>query len=77
MPLILPPPVAWATHHDEPMLFPSRDEAASYCGDDERPIELCDRAAVLKAIASYLDSNWMSAREYANELRAAAVKGAT
>ena len=33
-------PAAWMTHHDEPMLFPSRAEAAQYCDDDERPIAL-------------------------------------
>jgi hypothetical protein len=32
--------VAWMTHHDEPMLFPTREEAASYCADDEEPIPL-------------------------------------
>lgn len=33
-------PVAWMTHHDEPMLFPTEDEARSYCDDDEQPIPL-------------------------------------
>lgn len=33
-------PVAWMTHHDEPMLFPTQAEAAQYCEDDERPIAL-------------------------------------
>lgn len=32
--------VAWMTRHDEPMLFLSREEAATYCGDDEDPISL-------------------------------------
>lgn len=31
---------AWATHHDEPMLFLDREEAALYCEDDEQPIPL-------------------------------------
>jgi len=32
--------VAWATHHDEPMLFVTRAEAMTYCDDDEQPIPL-------------------------------------
>lgn len=32
--------VAWMTHHDEPMLFPTREEAADYCDEDEQPIAL-------------------------------------
>lgn len=35
-----PEPVAWMTHHDEPMLFPSKSEAATYCGDGEEPAAL-------------------------------------
>jgi hypothetical protein len=30
----------YATHHDEPMLFPTREEAALHCDDDEEPIAL-------------------------------------
>ena len=33
-------PVAWMTHHDEPLLFLTEIEAAEYCDDDERPIPL-------------------------------------
>ena len=33
-------PFAWATHHDEPMLFPTLKEASTYCDDDEEPIPL-------------------------------------
>ena len=33
-------PVAWRTHHDVPMLFPTRIEAAAYCDDDEQPVPL-------------------------------------
>lgn len=33
-------PFAWATHHDEPMLYPTFAEAAAYCDDDEPPIPL-------------------------------------
>ena len=33
-------PVAWMTHHAEPMLFPTREEASDYCEDDERPLPL-------------------------------------
>ncbi len=32
--------VAWMTHHDEPMLYPTFSEAAAYCDDDEPPIPL-------------------------------------
>lgn len=32
--------VAYATHHDEPMLFPNRTEAAAYCDDGEEPLAL-------------------------------------
>ncbi len=32
--------VAWMTHHDEPMLFPTRAEAITHCADDEEPIPL-------------------------------------
>ena len=35
-----PTPFAWATHHDEPMLFPTLEEAAMHCDDDEEPIAL-------------------------------------
>jgi len=31
---------AWATHHDEPMLFLDLEEALLYCNDDEVPIPL-------------------------------------
>ncbi|MCI1052140.1 hypothetical protein MOQ19_01330 [Stenotrophomonas maltophilia] len=33
-------PVAWMTHHDEPMLFPTAAEASAYCEDDEQPVPL-------------------------------------
>ncbi|OBU61952.1 hypothetical protein [Stenotrophomonas maltophilia] len=33
-------PVAWMTHHDEPLLYPTFQEAAAYCDDDEPPIPL-------------------------------------
>lgn len=33
-------PVAWMTHHDEPMLFPTAAEASAYCDDDEQPVPL-------------------------------------
>lgn len=35
-----PEVVACATHHDEPMLFPSKREAAMYCDDGEEPLAL-------------------------------------
>lgn len=34
------PVLGYATHHDEPMLFPTREEAQQYCDDDEEPIPL-------------------------------------
>lgn len=34
------PIIGWATHHDEPMLFPTREEAALHCDADEEPIAL-------------------------------------
>mgnify|MGYP000470414653 CR=1 FL=1 len=33
-------PFAYATHHADPMLTLSYDEAASHCGDNEKPINL-------------------------------------
>lgn len=35
-----PEVVGFATHHDEPMLFPSKGEAATYCDDGEEPVAL-------------------------------------
>lgn len=35
-----PEVVAYATHHDEPMLFPNGKEAAAYCEDGEEPVAL-------------------------------------
>lgn len=35
-----PEVVAYATHHDEPMLFPSKREAAMYGEDGEEPVAL-------------------------------------
>jgi len=31
-------PFAYATHHDEPMLFLTKEEAEMYCEDGEEPI---------------------------------------
>lgn len=52
-------PVAWMTHHDEPMLFPTAAEAAAYCEDDEQPAPLfrspaqaVDLGTGVKAIAA-------------------------
>lgn len=36
----IPEVVGFATHHDEPMLFPNRKEAAAYCDDGEEPVAL-------------------------------------
>lgn len=35
-----PKVVAYATHHDEPLLFPSKTEAAMYCDAGEEPLAL-------------------------------------
>lgn len=32
--------IGYATHHDEPMLFPTIEEARQFCDDDEEPIPL-------------------------------------
>lgn len=44
-------PVAFMTHHDEPMLFPTWGEAVQYCDDNEPPISLfhADDVAKLQA----------------------------
>ena len=44
-------PVAFMTRHDDPMLFPTWDEAVQYCDDDESPISLfhADDVAKLQA----------------------------
>src|SRR5690606_29732432 len=52
--------VAWMTHHVEPMIFPTRDEAATHCADDEQPIPLYTRPAPddvarLVEVAEFLD----------------------
>ena len=43
--------VAWMTHHDEPMLYPTFAEAAAYCDDGEPPIPLY--AASVAAVNQY------------------------
>lgn len=35
-----PEVMGFATHHDEPMLFPSSREAMMYCNDEEEPVAL-------------------------------------
>ena len=44
-------PVAFMTHHDDPMLFPTWGEAVQYCDDNEPPISLfhADDVAKLQA----------------------------
>lgn len=60
-------PVAWITHHDEPMLFPTYDEALSFCDDDETPIPLyahppkpdtAERDALVRRIDALLNDPW-------------------
>lgn len=70
--------VAWMTHHDEPMLYPTFSEAAAYCDDDEPPIPLYAappahavdlerfRPAVMTALG--LSSPYGLEREALNEL---------
>ena len=33
-------PVAWMTHHEPPMIFPTRSEALLYCEEHEVPVPL-------------------------------------
>jgi hypothetical protein len=40
MPAPVQEPVAWMTHHDDPMLFSTEQEAAQFCDDAENPIPL-------------------------------------
>lgn len=61
-------PVAFMTHHDDPMLFPTWGEAVQYCDDDESPISLFHAADVAKLQADLAtmtqerdrlkDTNW-------------------
>ena len=30
-------PVAWMTHHEPPMIFPDKQEAESYCDEEDGP----------------------------------------
>lgn len=55
--------VAWMTHHDTPMLFPTREEAAQYCDDDEEPIPLFEHPsgntdALVEEIAKAVEHEW-------------------
>lgn len=43
-------PGAWRTHHDEPMLFPTFDEAAMYCDDEEPPEPLYAATAIAELV---------------------------
>lgn len=49
-------PVAYMTHHDEPMLFTTHAEAASYCDDDEEPIPLYASPPTAEPVAG--EPNW-------------------
>lgn len=40
-------PMAWMTHHDEPMLFRTKKEAALYCDPDEEPIAMTPMMCML------------------------------
>lgn len=57
-----PDVIAYATHHDEPMLFPSMKEAAAYCMDDEQPIALINQADHLAEVNKLVEA-LMDARE--------------
>ena len=56
-------PAAWMTHHDEPMLFPSRAEAAQYCDDDESPIALYAAPQPAPALVPLTDQQLCSMRK--------------
>ncbi|PPU28669.1 hypothetical protein [Xanthomonas arboricola] len=58
-------PFAWATHHDEPMLYPTFAEAAAYCDDDEPPIPLYTAPPAPAAVEDELAA-W---RELADHVR--------
>lgn len=47
--------VAWATHHEEPMLFPTWKEAFMHCDEDEEPVDLVTKADALAAIKALQD----------------------
>lgn len=70
-------PVAYATHHDEPMLFLIESEAAAYCDDGEEPIALyaapqpTDRNAVIDScVNAILEKGALEDGEYVAALRA-------
>ncbi|KOQ69943.1 hypothetical protein [Stenotrophomonas maltophilia] len=50
-------PVAWMTHHDEPMLFPTAAEAAAYCEDDEQPVPLFRSPAQAVDLGQFTDAD--------------------
>ena len=73
-----PEVVGFATHHDEPMLFPNRKEAAAYCDDGEEPVALIclsDYEALqaeceeLKRALSESRANDLTAMGYLNQIR--------
>lgn len=41
--------VAWMTHHEEPQLYPTHEEAALYCNDEE-PIGLVPQDEIERAV---------------------------
>lgn len=48
-------PYAWATHHDEPMVFFSLKEAEAYCDDDEDPIPLFKGPQPMRIAEDFID----------------------
>src|SRR5690606_37039983 len=74
-----PEVVGFATHHDEPMMFPNRKEAAAYCDDREDPVALI-RLSDYEALQAECESlnraltesraNDQQAMAYLNEVRA-------
>ena len=73
-----PEVVGFATHHDEPMLFPSKREAAMYCDDGEEPvalISLSDYEALqaecekLRTALAESRANDQQAMRYLNQVR--------
>lgn len=69
--------VAFMTHHDEPMLFPTWDEAVQYCDDDESPISLfhADDVAKLQAELAAMTQERDELREWNKAMVVKAASG--
>jgi hypothetical protein len=60
-------PVAWMTHHDEPMLFLTQLEALEYCDDDELPVPLYSQHPVIQHECRMLTNDELSLCRYTND----------